>query len=97
MPVKGPGPEAEEPRVPGAGPGAPPGGPGPPAAPPKRADLLRVVDRVQKKDTMNIFRDPVTDEVVRCYVTVSPLTTEQGGGLLVTPAVPKQAPTQRAP
>jgi len=39
--------------------------PGPPAAPPRRADLLRVVDRVQKKDALNIFRDPVTDEVVR--------------------------------
>lgn len=65
LPAKGSGSEAGETRVAGAGPGAPPGGPGPPAAPPKRADLLRVIDRVQKKDTMNIFRDPVTDEVAR--------------------------------
>lgn len=50
--------------APGGGP-APAGRPGPPAAPPKRGDLLRIIDRVQKKDTMNIFREPVTDDVVR--------------------------------
>ncbi|KAK9844174.1 hypothetical protein WJX81_007011, partial [Elliptochloris bilobata] len=46
------------------------GGPRPPAAPPKRADLLRVVDRVQKKDAMNIFRHPVTDDVAPGYTAV---------------------------
>ena len=51
--------------APGAGDGGPAPPAGPPAAPPRRADLLRVVDRVQKKDALNIFRDPVTDEVVR--------------------------------
>ena len=31
---------------------------------PKRADLQRVLERVQKKDFYEIFRDPVTEEMV---------------------------------
>lgn len=65
LPAGGPGAAAGDSGVSGAGSGATPGHRAPSAAPPRRADMLRIVDRVQKKDTMNIFRDPVTDAVVR--------------------------------
>ena len=35
--------------------------------PPKHADLQRVIERVQKKDTMEIFKEPVTEDVVRTH------------------------------
>ena len=33
---------------------------------PQPGDVERVLNRIQKKDLINIFRDPVTDAVVRC-------------------------------
>ncbi|KAK9829729.1 hypothetical protein WJX72_007549 [[Myrmecia] bisecta] len=40
------------------------------APPPKRSDLERVVDRVQKKDFYEIFKHPVTEDVAPGYFKV---------------------------
>lgn len=40
---------------------APPG----PELPPQPADIERVMDKVQKRDNFHIFKEPVTDAMVR--------------------------------
>ena len=37
-----------------------------PDVPPTREEVKRIIQRMQKKDIYGIFREPVTDEMVRC-------------------------------
>ena len=49
---------------------APPPGPEIPPAPP---DIQRVMDKVQKRDLFHIFKEPVTDTMVRVLLCCLPL------------------------
>lgn len=44
------------------------------SGPAKRADVQRVLDRLQKKDTYNIFKNPVTEEMVRLWLLLGPVS-----------------------
>ena len=49
-----------------------------PDVPPTREEVKRIIARMQKKDIYGIFREPVTDDMVRAALAVTPYLGSPG-------------------